>query len=144
MRVRRRPRVALSLTVRLMCTVFLATLWSCRVSDDSTELQPTFSSIQKNVFNVHCAVSKCHSGSVPESQMNLESGEAYANLVNVRSVGLRDLYRVRPGASDSSYLVRKLTGEGIVGEQMPLAKTPLPDSVVAVIRTWIDRGALPD
>jgi hypothetical protein len=72
--------------------------------------------------------------------MSLVEGHAYGNLVNVRSVGLRDMYRVRPGRSDSSYLVRKLTGEGIVGDRMPLSSAPLPDSIVATIRAWIDSG----
>jgi hypothetical protein len=76
--------------------------------------------------------------------MSLESGRAYESLVNVRSVGLSDLYRVRPGRADSSYLIRKLTGKGIVGDQMPLAEAPLPDSIVKVIRLWIDNGASPD
>ncbi|NNE45914.1 MAG: hypothetical protein HKN37_04555 [Rhodothermales bacterium] len=78
---------------------------------------------------------------MPESQLNLEPGQSYANLVNVRSVGLRSLFRVHPGRADSSYLVRKLTGDGIVGDRMPYTRTPLPDSVVNVIRAWIDSGA---
>lgn len=106
-------------------------------------LEPTYSSIQSNVFNVHCAVSNCHQGAMPESQLNLENEAAYASLVNVRSVGVSDLYRVRPGRPDSSYLVSKLTGEGIVGDRMPLAKEPLPDSAIAIIRKWIEHGAPP-
>ena len=113
----------------------------CAEQPASSELRPTLKSIQVNVFGVHCAVADCHTGAAPESQMNLKSGQAYENLVNVRSVGLRGMYRVRPGMSDSSYLVRKLTGEGIVGERMPLGRAPLPDSVIVLIRRWIDSGA---
>ena len=125
----------------VLFVVSIAELTGCGRSTEPVELSPTLSSIQQHVFDVHCAVSNCHRGAAPESQMNLESGRAYESLVNVRSVGLRDLFRVRPGQADSSYLIRKLTGEGIVGDQMPLAKAPLPDSVVHAIRTWIEQGA---
>ena len=116
----------------------------CVEQSASSQLRPTLESIQANVFGVHCAVADCHTVAAPESQMNLESGRAYENLVNARSVGLRGMYRVRPGRSDSSYLIRKLTGEGIVGERMPLGRAPLPDSVIVLIRRWIDSGAPPE
>ena len=105
------------------------------------DLRPELSSIQTNLFDVHCAVAGCHRGGAPESQLDLEAGNSYSSLVDVASVGLPGMIRVYPGRPDSSYLVRKLSGEGIVGERMPLGKQPLPDSLLETIQAWIRAGA---
>jgi hypothetical protein len=46
------------------------------------------------------------------------------------------------GNADSSNLVRKLSATPPFGARMPLNKTPLSDSAIAVIKTWINEGAL--
>ena len=76
-----------------------------------------------------------------ESHLNLEPGTAHASLVGQPSVGMAGVARVEPGQPEGSYLLRKLRGEAIVGERMPLAKPPLPDSLIRVIEEWIRRGA---
>ena len=126
-----------------VCTMCISAFLFLRCADNQTKhLQPTFHSIQARVFDVHCALSGCHVGSADESQLNLEEGRAYHNLVNVQSVGIPDIQRVNPHHPEESYLIRKLQGTKIVGERMPLGKSPLPDSVIQVIKEWIEKGAL--
>lgn len=105
-------------------------------------VQPTLTSIQENVFSPSCAVSGCHAGSNPQQGMNLSAGQAHTNLVNVRSNERPELFRVAPGAPDSSYLVHKVEGRSsIVGEQMPLGGAPLSQEEITALRTWIENGA---
>lgn len=105
-------------------------------------VQPTLSSIQENVFSTSCALSGCHAGPNPQQGMNLGAGQAHANLVNVRSNERPELFRVEPGAPDSSYLVHKIEGRsGIVGERMPLGGERLSQEKIDAIRTWIENGA---
>lgn len=47
---------------------------------------------------------------------------------------------VIPGHGADSVLVKALTGA--VQPRMPLRAPPLPDAAVAVVKTWIDNGAL--
>jgi len=100
-----------------------------------------FSAIQSNVFTTSCALSGCHIGSSPTAGLNLSSGQAYANLVNVPSAEMPSLKRVEPGNSAQSYLVRKLTGNQISGSRMPLVGQPLAQSVIDSIASWINQGA---
>lgn len=118
----------------------LLILISCR-REAPIPLTPQFHSIQANLLNRHCAIPGCHVGSAPESQLNLEPGHAYRNLVNVASSGIGEILRVKPGSAAESYLINKLTGSGIVGERMPMGKPPLPDSLVQIVRQWINDGA---
>lgn len=105
-------------------------------------IRPTLSSIQENVFSTSCALSGCHAGPSPQQGMNLSAGQAHANIVNVRSNERPDLFRVAPGAPDSSYLAHKIEGRsGIVGQQMPLGREPLSQEKINAIRTWIENGA---
>lgn len=99
----------------------------------------TFTSIQDSVFSPICAV--CHGGAAPSAGLNLESGQAFSNIVNVQS-GQSNLLRVEPSNPDDSYLIRKLEGgPGIVGNQMPLGQSPLPQNTIDNIRQWISDGA---
>lgn len=105
-------------------------------------LQPTLSSIQENIFSPSCAVSGCHAGSDPQQGMNLSAGQTRENVVNVQSNERPALFRVEPGAPDSSYLVHKIEGRpSIVGRRMPLGQAPLSQEEINAIRTWIENGA---
>jgi hypothetical protein len=84
-----------------------------------------------------CAQSGCHSGSNPTGGMNLAAGSAYANIVNVASMEIPALKRVKPGDSANSYLFRKVSS-GL----MPLAGGPLSAADINKIKTWIDQGAM--
>jgi len=105
-------------------------------------LQATLQSIQDNVFTPKC--SGCHnggSGTLPGS-MNLTSTAASrAALVSVASVEVPAVMRVAPGNANNSYVVQKLEGTQSSGARMPFGGPFLDQSMINVIRQWIDNGA---
>lgn len=112
-------------------------------------LEPTFSSIQENIFESsdpsgRAACVQCHSrqSGIP-TPMSLERNVAYQNLVGVASPLKAGAIRVIPGDSENSYLVHKLEGRGdIFGQRMPRTSGPfLTEGQILIIRTWIARGA---
>lgn len=109
------------------------------VGEDSGTLQPTFQSIQANVFTPLCT--GCHAGASAPLGLRLNEGSSYALLVNAPSAEVPSLQRVQPGNPDASYLIRKLEGTAAVGSRMPLNQPPLPAATIAVIRQWIANGA---
>ncbi len=99
-----------------------------------------FQSIQDNVFTPIC--SKCHIGASAPEGLQLDASHSYNSLVGVPSVEDPSLLRVKPGDPDDSYMVHKIEGlPGIVGGQMPLGETPLPQATIEAIRQWITDGA---
>jgi hypothetical protein len=99
-----------------------------------------FESIQANVFTPIC--SKCHIGASAPEGLQLDAAHSYNLLVGVPSAEKPSLLRVNPGNPDASYMVLKIEGApGIVGGQMPLGETPLPQATITAIRQWITNGA---
>lgn len=106
-------------------------------------LDPTFSSIQNNLFSTVCV--ECHSGSNPPQGLSLEADQSYGLLVDVPSSEVPTFDRVEPGDPDNSYLIQKLEGTATVGLRMPANGPPyLTADQIAVIRQWISDGALDD
>jgi cytochrome c553 len=120
-------------------------------------LEATLSSIQENIFTPRCV--SCHTPGgqgyveTEPSPLDLSSAEvSFAGLVNVESVQERcgtsaDQscgLRVAPGDPDSSYLMNKLTGEGLsfATDPMPQSAEPLTEEEINAIRQWIEAGAL--
>lgn len=104
-------------------------------------LEPTFSSIQTNLFSTVCVA--CHSGSNPPQGLNLEADQSYGLLVDVPSSEVPTLNRVEPGDPDNSYIIHKLEGTAAVGLRMPANGPPyLTAGQIAVIRQWISDGAI--
>ena len=113
-------------------------------------LEPTFSSIQREIFNTtdasgRLACTNCHTnvGRNPSGGMNLLSGLSYASLAGVASTGKPGAVRVIPGNPDNSYIIAKLEGRSdIVGVRMPRGNGPyLTDGQILVIKRWITNGA---
>jgi Bacterial Ig-like domain len=99
-----------------------------------------FQSIQDNVFTPIC--SKCHIGAGAPHGLQLDAAHSYNLLVGVPSSEQPSLLRVKPGDPNDSYMVHKIEGApGIVGGQMPLGETPLPQPTIDAIRQWITDGA---
>lgn len=109
------------------------------VEESGGALQPTFQSIQDNVFTPVCTA--CHAGAGAPLGLRLDEGSSYALLVNAASAEVPSLQRVQPGNPDQSYLIQKLEGSATVGGRMPLNGPPLPADTIAVIRQWISDGA---
>ncbi|GBD31944.1 hypothetical protein HRbin33_00905 [bacterium HR33] len=110
-------------------------------SDDSVRLS---ASVQP-IFDQNCAFAGCHAAPQPAQGMNLSRGQSFASIVDVPSVELPSMRRVRPFQPDSSYLVHKLQGThldvGGQGERMPLGRGPLTPEQIGLIRSWISQGA---
>jgi hypothetical protein len=136
----------------------LAALWialvaaGCKkdpVSPPTSGIQPTFSSIQTNVF-AGCATPSCHSTFANRGNMILEHDSAYANLVGVPafndSAAHAGLLRVKPGDPDHSFLYVKISGQppAAEGVRMPNSSFPLDAETISAIRTWIANGAKKD
>ena len=100
--------------------------------------------IQAEILTPACT--SCHTdvGRNPSGGLNLKSGTAFGALVGVASAGKTGATRVIAGNPSGSYLVQKLEGAAdIVGLRMPRNGPPyLTDAKVALIRLWIQNGAL--
>jgi len=131
----------------LGCAALALVMPGCKSDEEilgPVALEPTFSSIQSNVFNTSCASSLCHGTAA--GTLTLTPGNSFAQLVNVRSAADGDhapkFFRVLPGQPDSSFLVIKITHpSGAQGELMPPGLPPLTQNQLNAIRTWITNGA---
>jgi len=129
-----------------LCTVLLfATLPCCSKSSNPTKPpavkeDPSFASDIQPIFTGNCALSGCHAAP-GQHGLILSAGQSYSLLVNVNSVEVPSLMRVRPSLPDSSYLVNKIEGTQTVGVRMPATGTPLSSSDIQLIRNWITKGA---
>ncbi len=122
------------------------------VAPNQNVITPEFSSIYASVISTTCGVVGCHRGTEPTGNLDMGSRTAaYSNLVgvNAMSSGCIDsgLMRVVEEDADHSLLINKLeghlaNGDMVCGPQMPLGGTPLDESVIDVIREWINEGAL--
>ena len=124
--------------------VLVVTIAACEHADplEPVDATPTLESVQQSVFNTNCALSGCHAGPNAQQGLNLSEGSSRASLVNVQSTERPDLLRVKPGSASESYLVMKIEGaSGIVGERMPLGRSPLSQEQISLVREWIDSGA---
>ncbi|HLY54085.1 MAG TPA: hypothetical protein VKS60_00925 [Stellaceae bacterium] len=95
------------------------------------------------VLQARCAV--CHlTGDEPPGGLALYAKAAYGRLVNVPSKESK-LLRVKPGAPDQSYFLRKIEGThldaGGIGVRMPMDAEPLDADMLKRIRQWIAAGA---
>ena len=113
------------------------------------EADGTLAWVQSQVFDVHsCARSNsCHNGMNPDPRVSFDLSDedaSYASLVDVESAEVPPKLLVAPSNVDGSYLVNKLTGEGMADSTvlMPFgAETPLCDAKIDGVRAWIDAGA---
>jgi hypothetical protein len=104
-------------------------------------LQPSFDSIQANVFEPLCE--HCHSGANAPFGLRLDAANSYLLLVGVPSGERSNVLRVASGDPNNSYLIQKLEGTASVGERMPAGLPALPQADINVVRQWISDGALP-
>ena len=101
----------------------------------------TFTRVQTEIFTPTCAALGCHDRLGRQSDQQLQAGVAYAQIVNHPSVEVPQLMRVAPGDPANSFLYRKITGAGIVGDRMPQGGPYLSDAQIKLVRDWIRRGA---
>ncbi len=107
-------------------------------TQDISELT-TFTKIQNNILTTNCALSGCHGSISPQANLDLSSGKAYSNLVNVQSELYPALKRVVPGNAANSLLIKVLKGDGV--PLMPQSGN-LDNSIIDSVSAWINRGAI--
>jgi len=102
----------------------------------------TLLDVQTQVFSPNCATGFCHIGAGAPHGLDLSSGAAAANLIDLPSEQLPQFLRVEPGNATDSYLFMKLQGDPrINGDQMPAENPPLSAGQLLLIESWIDQGA---
>ena len=120
------------------------------ITGPTPELEPTFRSIQRDIFNAKDLAGRqacidCHSdqGRNASGGLVLLDGRSYDAIVGRPSGAKAGATRVIPGDPDNSYIVRKLEGAAdIVGVRMPRGTGPyLTQGQMLVIRRWIQIGA---
>ena len=123
------------------------------VAGPSPNLEPTFTSIQHEIFETRdasgrAACTECHTdaGRTPSGGLNLRHDLAYTSIVNVASRGKAGAIRVVPSDPADSYLLQKVEGApDIVGERMPRTGGPyLTPGQILIMRRWIELGAKND
>lgn len=123
------------------------------VAGPSPNLQPTFASIQREIFSAsdssgRASCTQCHTnvGRTPAAGLALNEGAAFAALVGQASRAKPGAVLVVPGDPDGSYLIHKLDGRSdIVGQRMPRTSGPfLTPGQSSILRRWIALGARND
>lgn len=106
--------------------------------DEQVEEKIKFSEIQ-DIFNANCI--SCHNTLSKDYYAGLDlSQNTYANIVNAFSTERTNEFLVKEFSPDSSYLYRKLTGENIELDKMPLSGS-LNQININKIKLWIEQGA---
>jgi hypothetical protein len=116
-------------------------LISCGNNKSSQKLEAKFSSIENQVLQPTCVRSGCHQEPAVESGLILEKGKAYQDLINRKSREMPEVIYVVPNHPEESYLIQKLEGGKIVGDQMPMGRKPLGQDTIKIISDWIAAGA---
>jgi len=122
------------------------------VAGPTPNLEPTLSSIQRDIFNASDSSGRascitCHTdqGRTPAAGLVLLEGRSYGALVGASSVRKPGALRVTAGNPDASFLIDKLAGgPGLVGSRMPLGGPYLTEGQIRIIRRWIELGAQND
>jgi len=100
---------------------------------------PTFPSIQKNVFDIACSEGTCHGPPTPAWGLILTDGPAARErLVGKVAQSCTEFFLVTPGEPAASFLWLKVSSpRPPCGEPMPFGGPPLPAWSRSCIRDWI-------
>lgn len=110
---------------------------------------PSFANVVQPIFTAKCATPTCHQGLAPSGNLNMETGNSYAALVNhAPDSGLaKGLDIVEPSSIKKSYMARKILAQGLAAFDSPMPQgcptaTPcLTDAEKIQILSWIQAGA---
>ncbi len=113
--------------------------------NDDSAAALSFSDDLIPLFARRCTI--CHvDGGFADQQgidLRLAEDDTYDQLVDQVSIQRSDLTLVVPGDSQASLLFLKVSSDSPpVGNRMPLGGSLLADDEIAIIRDWIDQGAL--
>lgn len=108
-------------------------------------LKPNYTAKIQPIWDQKCIA--CHSGAGAPKGLDLTAGNSYDLLVNVNSVELPSMKRIKPNDVAHSYLVHKVEGtQGTVGGsggKMPASGCCLSAAQINDIKAWINAGAPP-
>jgi hypothetical protein len=111
-------------------------------------LQPTFDNVHAHVLLPGCAVAGCHDAANSSGDLNMETvAGAYAALISIPANNVlakeNGWVRIRPGALDTSFLIRKVLGPGVgEGTAMPSPALQLAPDWLHLVERWIEAGAM--
>ncbi len=123
----------------------------CEDSDATvtSTIEPTLTSIREAVFTPSCAFSGCHGAASQAAGLDLQSAGLAARLSTHEVAANTTMPLVAPGDSEGSWLYQRVSrcapvdDTGVALPNMPLnAPFLLNDEAVALVRDWIDAGAL--
>jgi len=120
--------------------------------DAPTYFTGTFDRLQRQVFDVSCALGGCHDSEGVAGGLLLEAGTSHGALVDVDpanptalGAGLKRVTTIDPmtGDPDASFLYLKITGDLAAGmaERMPLGGKKLSKGFRDIFELWILAGA---
>jgi hypothetical protein len=102
----------------------------------------TLSQLQASLFTPTCAVAGCHNAASARAELVLTAGNTFGETVNVASTQRPQFDIIEPGDPESSYMVKKLRGDGdINGARMPDGGPFLSAEQMAELISWINSGA---
>ena len=110
----------------------------------------TLAQLSEEIFSPRCATSGCHAAGSGAGSLVLEADPNDPNgplariaeqIIDIESAQQSELKRIDPGNPLDSYLLRKVEGRDISGDQMPLTGNLLTDEQIGQIRLWIEAGA---
>lgn len=109
------------------------------------------------IFGASCSLSSsCHNSTDTSPggiYLGTQGALVYSNLVNVTSIELPTMVRIKPGDPAASYLLHRIDGDActlaectdaVCNELMPQGGPALDESKRLTIRAWIAQGALSD
>jgi len=120
--------------------------------DAQTFFSGTFDRIQRQVFDVSCALGGCHDSEGFQGALLLESGTSYGAIVDVDAVnpvafnaGFKRIATTGPMSGDpaTSFIYLKLEGtlDAGMGDRMPLDSKKIATGFRDIIELWILAGA---
>jgi hypothetical protein len=135
-----------SISLIVLCfLVVIVVLAGCKSPNapDETEqakTDPSFAADIQPIFTNNCVTGGCHDATASNG-LDLRTGNAFGNLVNVVSTDDNSRNRVTPTDAQNSYIVVKIEGRQAVGGRMPLGRSALSAVTIQNIRNWITQGA---
>jgi hypothetical protein len=119
-------------------------MWSIMPASAGPDSGLSYAAEVEPLIVKRCA--SCHNAEDPKAKLLLEKGLAYEQLVGRASVQVPALQLVVPEKVSESYLWHKLDFTAEVGKGMPrtlFGAKRLPEEELALVRRWIEDGALP-
>ena len=124
--------------------VLAASLATVSLGCPDPQARGKLSILQQEIFTPTCALSGCHSGAVPQADLDLTDGNSYFSLVDVDSTREIGKKRVVPGDPAASVLFQAVQGTSAVVPRMPSEGNRLPTADIEAISWWIREGAQDD